>query len=702
MLVLPLFVLVGSLLAYPLISMVIQSVYDPVFGKTLPRTATALAAWDRQGTAPDQAVIAEFIGEIAMAHRERRLGGIVQRLDFEAPGMGGLVSRAARAIAAAEDAKSREVVAPRSLAVLAEIDPAWRDHALWATLARCSSPWTLSYLARAFDYRVLPDGSLALAQADARPHTRLFSTTFLMAGAIVIGVLLVAYPLAYYLTTLPPARARWLLLLVMLPMWVSLMVRASAWVALLQSQGVVNDFLVAIGFVADQSRLQLVYNLTGTLIVMSHFMLPSMVLPLYTSMLQVPRSLVRAASSLGARPWRAFWEVYFPSTLPGVSVACLMGFISAIGFYIIPALVGGASGQFISSAIANYTNKSMNYGLASALSTVMLVAAGLLFALYSFVLQRHPVPSGAASDLPVAAEPARRSAGRSVLGRAVDGALVTFSWAVIAVLVLPLLVIIPISFSAQSAFSFTPGMLMLDSEAWSLRWYRELLSEPRWQVAFFNSLWVAVVSAAVAVAIAILGALGLSRPELPFKRALGAALLLPSVAPIVAIASGLFLLYTQVGLLGSMFAVVLSHIALIAPPTVFTIQAAMAGVPPNFARAAASVGASPWRQFADVTFPMMAPGVVAAALLAFLGSFDEPVIVQFITFSPEQFTFPRQMVAGLQEEVTPVILAACTLMLSLCVILFGVVEVGRAIRKRHDVQGVAIEPRTWRMGGRKE
>ena len=169
------------------------------------------------------------------------------------------------------------------------------------------------------------------------------------------------------------------MILVLLPFWTSLLVRTSAWIALLQQEGVINDLLVWIGVVADDARLQTIHNQIGTVVAMTHILLPFMVLPLYSVMKTIPPSYMRAALSLGANPVMAFFRVYFPQTVPGIGAGGILVFIIAIGYYITPALVGGTKGTLISNFIAYHISTSLNWGLAAALGIILL---GLVLALY--------------------------------------------------------------------------------------------------------------------------------------------------------------------------------------------------------------------------------------------------------------------------------------------------------------------------------
>ena len=220
---------------------------------------------------------------------------------------------------------------------------------------------------------------------DRRIYVPLLLRTLLVSAAVTLLCFLLGYPIAHLIASAAPARSRWLLLLVLVPFWTSLLVRTSAWIVLLQTHGVLNGLLVALGLVSEDGRLALVYNMTGTLIAMTHVLLPFMVLPLVSVMKGVPRHTLRAAESLGATAGQAFFRIYWPLTLPGTAAGSLLVFILAIGYYITPALVGGSSGQLISNMIAFHMQTSLNWGLAAAIGGGLLVVVGALYFLYDRV-----------------------------------------------------------------------------------------------------------------------------------------------------------------------------------------------------------------------------------------------------------------------------------------------------------------------------
>jgi putative spermidine/putrescine transport system permease protein len=197
---------------------------------------------------------------------------------------------------------------------------------------------------------------------------------------------LLGYPIAFLLANLPLRSANVLMILVLLPFWTSLLVRTSAWKVLLQNQGVINDILVWLHIIADDNRLELINNATGTIIAMTHILLPFMILPLYSVMKTISPSYVRAAKSMGANDWTAFWRVYFPNSVPGIGAGSILVFILAIGYYITPELVGGTKGVFISNRIAYHISSSLNWGLAAALGSILLILVLALYWLYDRIV----------------------------------------------------------------------------------------------------------------------------------------------------------------------------------------------------------------------------------------------------------------------------------------------------------------------------
>ncbi|OAN80162.1 polyamine ABC transporter permease [Jannaschia sp. EhC01] len=266
-----------------------------------------------------------------------------------------------------------------------EVNDDWGDTNVWATIEAFSDPYTAGYFLTSIDLRLTPDGIEAQPE-EQRIYLLLFWRTIFMSGMITLMCVLLGYPIAYLLSNLPSKSSNLLLILVLLPFWTSLLVRTSAWKVLLQQQGVINDILVWVGIVADDARLALINNQLGTIIAMTHILLPFMILPLFSVMKTIPPSYVRAAKSLGATNFTAFRRVYFPQSIPGIGAGCILVFILAIGYYITPEIVGGRTGTFISNRIAYHISQSLNWGLAAALGSILLALVMVLYWLYDRIV----------------------------------------------------------------------------------------------------------------------------------------------------------------------------------------------------------------------------------------------------------------------------------------------------------------------------
>ena len=266
-----------------------------------------------------------------------------------------------------------------------DIDKDWLDPGVWQTIQTYAASYTPGYFLNSVDLQLTPEGVQARDENE-RIYILLFQRTLFMSLVITLSCILLGYPVAWLLANLPARTANVLMILVLLPFWTSLLVRTSAWKVLLQQQGVINDTLVWIGLVDEAGRLALINNQTGTIIAMTHILLPFMILPLYSVMKTIPPSYLRAAKSLGATNWTAFWRVYFPQSVPGIGAGSILVFILAIGYYITPELVGGTQGVFISNRIAYHISSSLNWGLAAALGTILLVAVLALYWVYDKIV----------------------------------------------------------------------------------------------------------------------------------------------------------------------------------------------------------------------------------------------------------------------------------------------------------------------------
>jgi len=371
-LVLPLFLFLAACFVVPIGAMLSRGVIDTDIARILPGVTAALKAWDGRDL-PAEAAYAALINDVRAAREAGSLASAATRLNYDVPGFRTLLFGTGRQLPAELTGSARET--------LVGIDPKWNERETWAAIRRAGGPVTDFYVLGALDLRRDASGSIGGAPVEERVFRVVLGRTLWIAAMVTLMCLVLGYPVAYVIAAQPPGRASALLFLVLLPFWTSLLVRTVAWVVLLQKEGVLNSLFLSLGLVHEP--LKMIFNRFAVYVAMVHVLLPFMVLPLYSVMRSIPPSYVRAASSLGARPFTAFRRVYLPQTLPGIGAGCLMVFIQALGYYITPALVGGADDQMISYFIAFYASRTVNWGMAAALSIMLLAATLALYAVYN-------------------------------------------------------------------------------------------------------------------------------------------------------------------------------------------------------------------------------------------------------------------------------------------------------------------------------
>ena len=381
-LVLPLAAFIGITFVAPLGAMLTRSVHMPVVADALPDTLRLLGEWDGSAV-PGEEVFRALGQELLAAREARTLGQVATRVNRVEGGLRSVLTRTARRLrTTAPSPESAPDAGTPWRDTLVGIDEAWSEARTWSAIERAGERYTARHYLHALDLDEAPNGAIVAQVEDLRIYLPLLGRTFMVSLAVTALCLVLGYPVAYLIAQAPPGRAPLLLLLVLVPFWTSLLVRTTSWIVLLQTEGVVNDVLVAVGLLGEDGRLAMIYNMTGTMVAMTHVLLPFMVLPLYSVMRTVPPEYMRAAASLGAAFPAAFRRVYWPRTLPGVAAGCLLVFILAIGYYITPALVGGRTGQLISNMIAYHMQQSLNWGLAAALGGILLVCVLALYLVF--------------------------------------------------------------------------------------------------------------------------------------------------------------------------------------------------------------------------------------------------------------------------------------------------------------------------------
>ncbi|ALA18067.1 MULTISPECIES: ABC transporter permease [unclassified Chelatococcus] len=381
-LVAPLVLFLALFFVWPLWTMVTASVVDDAVTKVLPRTAVAMADWDGSDL-PPPAVHGALAEDLRAAQDQQALGEAVRRLNSAVSGFRTLLTRTVTA--------AREASDPAALD-FAAVDPRWNEPRFWRAIKEAVPPYTDRNLLAALDLRRDAGGSIVAEEPGAAANRIIMLRTFVIAGSVTLACAAIGLPYAMLAAAAGGIMRALLLLAVLVPLWTSLLVRTAAWFILLQQEGLINRTLASLGII--DAPLPLIFNRLGVIIAMTHVLLPFMVLPIYSVLIAVPRNLMPAAASLGAGPIRAFWRVLLPLAMPGLMSGCLLVFMVAIGYYITPALVGGANDQMISSVIAFYALGTANWGMAGALGLILLAVTLLLYLVYGR-LSRSPQLPGA-------------------------------------------------------------------------------------------------------------------------------------------------------------------------------------------------------------------------------------------------------------------------------------------------------------------
>ena len=375
LLVLPPLLFLVFLFVLPIGNMLLRSIDDSLVNQVLPGTFAEFTAWDKT-TEPPESLYTAFYTDLTRTLEEDKLlvGKAGVRMNYDKPGWRSLLKISAR--------KLKNIEGPPYKEAMIEIDERWGDKEWWLSLGAMKDERTLGYFLNAVDKKYDFDKNIISVDENRKVYNLLWYRTLLVSFIVTLACLVLAYPVSYLLATLPMRFSNLLMICVLMPFWTSLLVRIVAWMIMLQQQGVVNDTLVGIGLLDDDGRLAMMYNFNGTVIVMTQILLPFMILPIYSVMKTIPPSFMRAAQNLGATPTLAFLRVYMPQTIPGVGAGCILVFIVAIGYYITPELVGGKDGRLIGNMVAYHMQRTLNWGLAAAMGTILLAAILILYWAY--------------------------------------------------------------------------------------------------------------------------------------------------------------------------------------------------------------------------------------------------------------------------------------------------------------------------------
>ncbi len=375
-LVLPLALFITVTFVIPIISMLTRSVDDKQINTVFPKTFEIYKQWD-QKELPSEEMYATIFNEIMTAEKWQ-IGKASTRMNYSKSGWKSLIKKSKRKFKKIEEGPYKEQ--------MIAIDKKWADMEYWKALGQMVDPITFGYYLNAVDLKYDSNKKIVQQPEKRRIYNYTWYKTIKISVLVTLFCLILGYPIAHLLATLPLKLSNLLMIFVLLPFWTSLLVRTVSWIVILMQNGIFNNILVWAGIVSDDNRIQLIYNETGTLIAMTQILLPFMVLPLYSVMKTIPPSYMRAALNLGAQPMHAFYRIYMPQTVPGISAGGLLVFVLAIGYFITPELVGGSDGQLVGHWIAYHLKSSLNWGLCSALGTILLVAMLVLYWVYNKIV----------------------------------------------------------------------------------------------------------------------------------------------------------------------------------------------------------------------------------------------------------------------------------------------------------------------------
>lgn len=571
----------------------------------------------------------------------------------------------------------------------------------WLRPALMGAPLVLVFLV----LLVYPVGQLLLLSVVSDGAITLAKYRQLFASSVYVDVMLITlkisllttvlaavagYPVAYLISSLQKDRkARWIFW-VLLSFWTSFLVRAFAWVVMLGRNGVVNQLLTALGL--QDTPTNLLYSLSAVLVGMVHALMPLAVLTMLSVMENIDRNLPRAALTLGARPGTAFWRVYFPLSMPGVAAGAIMVFVTALGFFIVPQLLGGRKETMITQLIIEQVLQMLNWGFAGSISVLMLVVVLAVFALYDRLLglstmtgesardRRHSATKGtmqrvgdavltalgAISDRLIGLFPRRRGfrdAGTSVPLR-------TVALIVLFFLSVPALLMIPLSFG-KSGLNWPPS-------GFTLQHYQNLVDSPLWMSAALRSLGIGLGAAVCAMLIGTPAAFLLVRGQMRGKSLMLAFVLSPIIVPRMIIAVGMFYFFAKVGLVGTSVGLAIGHTVIATPYVVMTMMAVLRNYDTRLDLAAQSLGATPWQTLRHVTFPILGTGLLSSFLFAFATSFDELTIALFASGGITS-TLPKQFWDEVTLQISPVIAAVST---CLFVFVAALISLAEWLRRR--------------------
>jgi putative spermidine/putrescine transport system permease protein len=461
----------------------------------------------------------------------------------------------------------------------------------------------------------------------------ILSNTLVVAGVAAAISVLIAYPVAAFLSRLPVKKARWLLLLALFPFWTSVLVR-----------------IYSLQLILNQ--VDLLFTQLAVIIGMVSYLLPLLILIFYSAMVRIDDNLLLAARTLGANSGRAFRRIFVPLSRPAVYSGTLLVFVIGLGFFLTPALLGGPGDITVSMYIQQRVIRG-SWGLAATMGVCLLVAALIVYYVFDKFFGVEQIVDGGRGPVNVKVD--EGGSNRQWASRNTKLALAGWSALVFAFLIVPLLCIVLLSFSSQSYLRLPPKGL-------STNWYSEFFNEPGWRDAAWLSFRVALLTTVFATLMGLLAALGLTRGRMRGRRLLRALFMLPLIIPVILVAAGMYDIELRMKLAGDVLGYALAHTVLALPFTIIIISSALLQVGDSLEEAARSLGAGRVKSFVKVTLPLIMPSVVTAALIAFITSWEEVVVSLFLQVI--QPTLPVAIYQFVQKDLRPTVTALSTLLIA--------------------------------------
>lgn len=548
------------------------------------------------------------------------------------------------------------------------------------------------------------DGSFSLEnliEAVSSPTILGVSLTTIVMALLTAGFsVLISYPVALYLSRNRGKTFAVLMILILIPFWVSVLIRTLAWFVLLGRNGVLNSAILGLGL--SETPLGLLYSWGAVLVSMVHAIVPIAVLTILSSMQNIDTRLTTAASTLGATPAAQFWQVYFPLTWPGVATAFVISFVLGLGFFVQPSLLGSPDQTMIGQLIIQQIDELFNWNMAAAIAIVFLSFIGLVILFASKVLgvsvagNIRPLSTGKGVGKTVRAQ---RAGGQAILSgltkatgwifpdrsTSIAGsssvAHKAITYTVLIWLSLPVLFLIPLSFTQSGFFSWPP-------RGFSLQWYQEYFGSSIWVEATVRSIIVGLFTAGCSILIGMPAAIAFSRGQVIAKPAIMGLILLSLAVPNILIALAMFYFFADLGLVGTDLGLVLGQTVFALPYVIVAMIAAFNNYDWRLNTAAHTLGANPLKTYWFISVPLLRMGIIAAFIFAFIRSFDELTVALFIA-SGTSTTLPKRIWSEAHFNITPTLAAVSTVVLVGVIVVVAVTEVlsrrGQANTKQREV-----------------